>query len=150
MKKFRKNILFSAVAILVSLTSCFDEKEDEYAIIGAVGSAVIITTVKDAVTGVEKPLVNPPVPGDKIFVNVRYYSENVAVKQVKLSVAVGTGATTELWTLPVTNFDTNNSYENKIEYTVPVAPSKTTITFTAEVLTVNELTNTKTGIVTVK
>lgn len=149
MKKFRKNILFSALVMIIGLTSCFDEKEEDYTIIGAVGSAVIINTIKDA-AGNEKPLVDPAAPGDKIFVKVRYYSENIAVKQVKLSVAVGTGAATELWTLPVTDFDTNNSYENKIEYIVPVAPSKTAITFTAEVLTINELTNTKTSIVTVK
>ena len=150
MRNFGKNILFSALTMIIGLTSCFDEKEDEYTIVGAVGSAVIITTVKDPLTGFEKALVDPPTPGDKIFVYVRYYSENIAVKQVKLSVVVGTGAATELWTIPVTDFDTNNSYENKIEYVVPVAPSKTAITFTAEVLTVNELTNTKTGIVTVK
>jgi hypothetical protein len=149
MKKIRKNILLSALAMIIGLTSCFDEKEDEYTIVGAVGSAVIITTIKD-VAGNERPLTDPPASGDRIFVNVRYFSENVAVKQVRLSVAIGTGVATELWTLPVTDFDTNNSYENKIEYVVPVAPSKTAITFTAEVLTVNELTNTKTSIVTVK
>jgi hypothetical protein len=149
MKNFGKNILFSALVMIMGLTSCFDEKEDEYSIVGAVGSAVIITTIKD-VAGNEKPLVDPPAPGDKIFVNVRYYSENITIRQVKFSVAVGTGAATELWTIPVTDFDRNNSYEHKIEYTVPTVPSKTAITFTAEVLTVNELTNTKTGIVTVK
>ena len=130
MKKFRKNILFSALAILIGLTSCFDEKEDEYQIIGAVGTVAVMTVTKST-----------PTVGEQISVNIRYYSENVAVKQLRLTQTIGAGTPTVVATKDITGFDTNNSYEDVFSYTVPAAPLNTLIKLTMEVETVNNLTN---------
>lgn len=130
MKKFKKNILLSALAILIGLTSCFDEKEDEYQIIGSVGTVAVMTVSK-----------SQPTVGEQISVNIRYYSENVAVKQLRLTQTIGSGTPTVVATKDISGFDTNNSYEDVFSYTVPAAPLNTVIKLTTEVETVNNLTN---------
>lgn len=129
MKKFRKNILLSALVMLVSLTSCFDEKEEDYKIIGAVGTVSVMTVTK-----------SQPTVGEQITVNIRYFSENVAVKQLRLTQTIGSDVTV-VATKDVTGFDINNSYVDTFTYTVPAAPLNTVIKLTTEIETVNNLTN---------
>lgn len=130
MTNFRKNIIFSALIMITGLTSCFDEKDDDYKIIGAVGTVSVMTVSKAE-----------PTVGEQISVNIRYYSENVAVKELRLTEKIGSGAATVVATREVTGFDTNNSYEDVFTYTVPAAPLNTTIRLTMEIETVNDLTN---------
>lgn len=129
MKKFRKNILLSALVVLVGLTSCFDEKEEDYKIIGAVGTVSVMTVTKSS-----------PTVGEQITVNIRYYSENVAVKQLRLTQTIGSDVTV-VATKDITGFDVNNSYVDTFTYTVPTAPLNTVIKLTTEIETVNNLTN---------
>jgi hypothetical protein len=130
MKKFKKNILFSAIVIVVGLTSCFDEKDDDYKIIGAVGTVSVMTVSKAE-----------PAAGEQISVNVRYYSEHVAVSQLRLTQTIGSGTPTVVSTKDITSFDTNNSYQDVFSYVVPAAPLNTVIRLTLEIETANALTN---------
>ncbi|MBT1696571.1 hypothetical protein KK083_06790 [Fulvivirgaceae bacterium PWU4] len=129
MKTFRKNILLNALVVLIGLTSCFDEKEEDYKIIGAVGTVSVMTVTKST-----------PTVGEQITVNIRYFSENVAVKQLRLTQTIGSDVTV-VATKDVTGFDINNSYVDTFTYTVPAAPLNTVIKLTTEIETVNNLTN---------
>jgi hypothetical protein len=131
MRNFRKNILFSALAIIIGLTSCFDEKEEDYQIIGAIGTVSLLTPSK-----------TQPAPGEQIVLNFRYYSEHVAVKQVRLTQTIMPGGTREVVaTKDIADFDINDSYVDSFNYTVPAVALNTVIKLTLEVETVNDLTN---------
>jgi hypothetical protein len=139
MKNVRKNILLSALVIMIGLTSCFEEKDDDYTIVGAVASIPVFTPSK-----------SEPVAGEQITVNVRYYSEKAQVTEIRFTEKIGAGTATVLQTKSITGFDVKNSYTDSFTYTVPAVAVGTKIVLAAEVETVNDLMNSKSATITVK
>jgi hypothetical protein len=134
-----KNTILIALGILISLTSCFDEQEDEYTVVGAVATIPVFTTPSANVNA-----------GQTVRLPLRYYSENVDVRQVRFTQTVGTGAPSVLLSKDITDFDRNNSYVDTLDYVVPALPLNTVIKVGVEVETINDLVNSKTVNLTVK
>ncbi len=124
---------------MTGLTSCFEEKDDDYTIVGAVASIPVFTPSK-----------SEPVAGEQITVSVRYYSEKAQVTEIRYTEKIGTGTATVLETKSITGFDVKNSYNDSFTYTVPAVAVGTKIVLAAEVETVNELMNSKSATITVK
>jgi hypothetical protein len=135
MKKMKRNILICTFAILIGLTSCFDEKEEDYQIVGGVATVSVFSIPKATPYAVNA--------GEKTLVSTRYYSERVAVRQLRFFETIGTGTRTLIGTRDITDFDIKNSYEESLDYTVPAVPSKTKVTLTVEVETENDLMNSR-------
>jgi hypothetical protein len=138
MKKFRKNILLISLIAMTALTSCFEEKDDDYTIVGAVASIPVFTLSK-----------SNPVAGEQITVSITYYSENAKVNEIRLTETVGTGAAAVVQTKSIADFDTKNSYTDSFVYTVPASSVGTKIVLAVEIQTINALVNSKSGTITV-
>ncbi len=138
MKKLANNILVSTFILAVSLTSCFEEKDDDYVVIGAVASIPVFTISK-----------NNPVAGEQVTVNIRYYSENVPVKEIRLTETIGAGTAAIVTTKTISDFDTEDSYLDSFPYVVPATAAGTAIRLTIEIQTTNDLVNSKFGNITV-
>jgi hypothetical protein len=138
MKRIKYHILILLV-IVTSLTSCFEERDDDYKIVGAVATIPVLTVSKAT-----------PVVGEQITVNIRYYSEHVPVTEIRLIETIGTGTATVVQTKTISGFDTKNSYVDSFTYTVPTVPLNTVIRLTVEVQTENQLTNSRFTTITAK
>jgi hypothetical protein len=138
MKKLKYHILILLV-IVTSLTSCFEERDDDYTIVGAVATIPVLTLSKSGTSNI------PVVAGEQITVSFRYYSEHVVVNELRLTETIGTGTATVVQTKTVSGFDTKNSYNDSFVYTVPALASGTTIRLGVEVQTENSLVNSRTA-----
>ena len=139
MKKIKQHILVSLLVLMVFLTSCFEERDDDFKIVGAVASIPVFTVSK-----------SNPIVGEQITVSIRYYSENVAVNELRLTEAIGTGATpVVVQTKSISGFDVKNSYTDSFTYTVPSVPVGTRIAVGVQVQTENTLTNSRSANITV-
>lgn len=131
-------ILVLSLLPAVSLTSCLEDKEDLYDIVGPVATIPAFTASKTA-----------PAAGETIELTVRFYSPNVAVKELLLNETVATGAKQQINSKPVTGFDTNNSYVETFSYTVPATAAGSKIVLEVAAVTTNDLTNTRTLTLTI-
>jgi hypothetical protein len=138
MKRIKYPILLLLVILMTGLASCFEERDDDYKIIGAVATLPVYTLSK-----------SNPVVGEQITVSFRYYSEHVPVTELRLSETIGTGTAAVVQTKSVTGFDTKNSYNDSFTYTVPAVPVGTKIILAVQVQTENELVNSRSGTITV-
>lgn len=121
------------VSFALSLTGCFDEKEDLYDILGGVATISVWTPSK----------LNPTA-GEAMTVNLRYYSEHAPVQELRFYAKVGADDRVLVETVQVTNHNVQNSYERVFNFTVPVAtPASTVIVFTIEIETLNDLMNSR-------
>ena len=129
-----------ALMLLTSMvmSACFEEKDDDFTVLGPVASIPAFTLSK-----------NNPTAGETITVSIRYYSENIAVEEIRLTETIGTGAATVVTTKSITDFDINDSYVDTFDYVVPAVAAGTVIRLTVEIQTTNDLMNSRFGNVTV-
>jgi hypothetical protein len=141
MKNIRKNILLGALVIMTGLTSCFEEKDDDYTIVGAVASVSVFSIPNPLITGTSNYGVTA---GEQVNVAIRYYSEHVKVTQYRVVQDLLDGApATILYTKDVTDFDIRNSYVDVLQYTVPAFAVGKKFKLTIEIETENSLVNKK-------
>lgn len=138
MKNTKTYITLFCVSLSLLLTACFDEKEDEYQLVGAVGTISVLT-----------PSNSKPVAGEQVTIKVRYYSENIEAREIRLFETIN-NVKTQIGSKEITDFDIKDSYEDVFNYTIPAVPAKTTIVITAEIETVNDLVNSKTSNIVVQ
>lgn len=133
MKKYNSVL---ALLFLFGLAACFDERDDEYDIVGAVAT-IPVFEISDTT----------PSAGDEITVSFRYYSEHVAVSELRLLANPGGVVTTK----SITGHNLEDSYEDSFTYTVPAdTDTGMEITLTVEIETANDLVNSKSGTITVQ
>ncbi|GAB2785067.1 hypothetical protein GCM10027275_31790 [Rhabdobacter roseus] len=134
----KKQLSLLLMALLVSLSACFNEYDEGYEILGPVATIPVLTFSQAQ-----------PTAGSQITVNFRYYSENIEVKELRL-VQTLSNATTTVSTKPVSGFNRDNSYEDSFTYTVPSVSAGTVINLGVEVVTTNDLTNARRANITVR
>jgi len=125
----KKYISIFSVFLLVSLTSCFEEYDEGYDLVGRVASIPVFTVSANTA----------PV-GGTVTANFRYYSEHEPVTELRLIQRIN-GQYTVADSKEVTGHDVRNSYEDSFVYTVPQADVGVVITLQIEVVTANGLTN---------
>jgi hypothetical protein len=138
MRTIKNYTLLFVLMMSISLTACFEEKDDDFTVLGPVATIPTFTISK-----------NNPVAGESISVSIRYYSENIKVKEIRLTETIGTGAATVVTTKTISDFDINNSYVDAFNYVVPAVAAGTVIRLTVEIQTENDLVNSRFGNVTV-
>lgn len=131
-------IYFLSLVAISGLTSCLEDKEELYDVVGPVATIPAFTASKAA-----------PVAGETIELTVRFYSPNVAVKELILHETVATDAKQQITSKAISGFDTNNSYVEKFSYTVPATAAGKKIVLEAAAVTTNDLTNTRTLTLTI-
>lgn len=119
--------IFSLI-LMVSLSSCFDEYDEGYDLVGRVATIPVMTLSPTSAQ-----------VGATVNVNFRYYSENEDVIQLKL-IQISGGQTSEVATKNVTGHNRLNSYNDSFVYTVPQLDPGA-ITLRVEVITSNNLSN---------
>jgi hypothetical protein len=127
------------VVLLLTATSCFDERDEGYEMVGPVATIPVFTLSK-----------TNPVAGETITVSFRYYSENVQVKQLRLTQTIGANAATVVASKDITNFNTENSYEDSFTYTAPAVAAGTVVRLNVEIETINGLANRRGANITVQ
>ncbi len=140
MNLLKKYLLLAAVALLpLGVSGCLEDEEPLYDVVGPVASIPVFTSSKTT-----------PVADETVNLSVRYYSPNVAVKELRLNETIGTGTKRTLVSKPVTDFDTRNSYVDTFTYSVPAGtPATTRIVLEVEAITENDLSGTRTLTLTV-
>jgi hypothetical protein len=147
MKKINIIILL-LLTVVVSLSSCFDEDNDEYSVVGPVATVPVFSIPNPLVTNTTNYRV---ASGENLRVAIRYYSEHVKVTQYRVIEDLQNGTpTTVLYTVDVTDFDTRNTYVDTLDYTVPVFPVDKLFKLTIEIETENDLVNKKDLLMQVK
>jgi hypothetical protein len=126
--------------LVLSTTSCFKPNEEGiYDILGPVATIPVFTITPAT-----------PAPGQNATLRIRYYSENVPVKQLRFN-AIIAGNKTNVSTKEISGFNTANSYEETFTYTVPQGTALgTVITLEVEVVATNDLVNSRRGNITVR
>ena len=126
-------IFFLSILATIGLTSCLEDKEDLYDKVGAVATIPAFGASKMA-----------PAPGETITLNVRFFSPNVGVKELRLNETIATGTKQQVDSKAITGFDTNNSYVETFSYTVPAGTAGRRIILEVAAVTDNDLTNSRT------
>lgn len=124
--------------LTTALSSCLEDKEDLYDVVGPVATIPVFTASKAQ-----------PAVGETITLSLRYYSPNVAVKELQLNETIGTGTKTLVTSKAIEGFDTQNSYVDTFSYTVPANASKSTIVLEAAAIGTNDLAGTRTLTLTI-
>lgn len=141
MKKTNNNIILALLALMICLSSCFDDDNDEYTVVGAVATIPIFSIPNPIVPNTPNYRV---AAGENLKVAIRYYSEHVKVVQYRVIEDFQNGSsTTTLYTKDVADFDIRNSYIDTLRYTVPAFPVDKVFKLTIEVETENDLVNKK-------
>ncbi len=121
------------------ISGCLEEKEGLYNVVGPVATIPVFTASRTA-----------PTAGETINLSVRYYSPNVAVKELRLNETLGTAQKRAITSKAVSEFNTQNSYVDTFSYTVPVGtPRNTRIVLELEAVTTNDLVGNRTLTLTV-
>lgn len=136
---YKHSILILCLFLSTGLSSCLEEKDDLYEVVGAVATIPVFTASKAQ-----------PLPGETITLSLRYFSPNVAVKELQLNETIGTGSKTLVTSKEITGFDTQNSYVDTFTYTVPAGLSKTSIVLEAAAIGTNDLAGTRTVTLTIQ
>ncbi|CAN5911337.1 hypothetical protein BH24BAC1_BH24BAC1_18610 [soil metagenome] len=132
---YKNKIGLCLVALLFScsLSSCLKEKDPLFDVVGPVATFTVMTASKT----------NPAV-GETITVSVRYYSPQVDVVELRLNETIGTGQKRQVTAKPITGFNTENSYVDTFQYTVPAGAARARITLEAMAIGSNELAGVRT------
>ncbi len=134
MRLFTNYFIFTIYVLLAfGTSSCLEEKEGLYDKVGAVATIPVFTASKTA-----------PAAGETITLTVRYYSPDIAVKELQLNETIAAGEKKTVASKAVTDFNTANSYVDSFEYTVPVDASKKRIILEVAAVSTNDLTGTRT------
>ncbi len=111
------------------MSGCLEDEEPLYDVVGPVATIPVFTVSKAT-----------PTAGETVNLSIRYYSPNVAVKELRLNETVGTGPKRTLVTKPVADFNTQNSYVDAFTYTVPAGTAAAAkIVLEVEAVTENDL-----------
>jgi hypothetical protein len=140
MNAIKKYFLLAALALLpLGVSGCLEDEEPLYDVVGPVATIPVFTSS-----------VSTPKAEETVNLSIRYYSPNVAVKELRLNETVGAGPKRTLISKPVTDFDTQNSYVDAFTYSVPAGtPATTKIVLEVEAVTENDLSGTRTLTLTV-
>ncbi len=115
---------------IFSLSSCFDEYNEGYDLVGRVASIPVFTIS----TGTASP-------GNNVTADFRYFSEHELVTELRLIQTID-GVVSVADSKQVTGHNLRDSYEDSFIYTVPTTASTgTNITLQIEVVTANDLSN---------
>lgn len=116
--------------VSASLSSCILEEQDsEYDVLG--GVATIATWV---------PSKTNPTAEETISIKALYYSEHAPVQELRFFAKVGAADRVLVQTVPVSSFDTQDSYEQEFSFSIPAGtPAATVIVLTIEAETPNTL-----------
>jgi hypothetical protein len=134
----KKKINIIVVLIMISMSACFNKFDEGYDVVGPVATIPVFTISA-----------TQPTVGQNITVNFRYYSENIEVKQLRLIQTIA-GTATTVSTKDISGFNKANSYEDSFNFIVPDRPLNTVINLKVEVITNNNLSNSRAGNITVK
>ena len=140
MNSLKKYFLLAAVALLpVGVSGCLQDEEPLYDVVGPVATISVFTSSKTT-----------PMADETVNLSIRYYSPNVAVKELRLNETIGTGPKRTLISKPITDFDARNTYVDTFTYSVPAGtPATTKIVLEVEAVTENDLSGTRTLTLTV-
>ncbi|EIM78347.1 hypothetical protein A3SI_03610 [Nitritalea halalkaliphila LW7] len=125
------------VLIAFSLSSCFQEYDEGYELVGRVATISVFTL---------NPTSAPA--GANGTATVRYFSEHELVTAYRLIQSVG-GQRTEVVNVPVQNHNVEDSYQETLNFTVPNVAAGTTVTYIMQVETANGLVRERTANLTV-
>ncbi|EOZ98773.1 hypothetical protein A33Q_1427 [Indibacter alkaliphilus LW1] len=126
-----KNILNTAVILLtfVFATSCIlEEVEPEYDVVGAVGTISTLTASNT----------NPEV-GQTVTFTMTIFSEHEPATELRMNRGTGTSAST-VETKTFTSWNTENSYVESFQYTIPEDAAGTTLTMEFVLVTESNFT----------
>lgn len=140
MNSVKRYFLWVMAALLpLGVSGCLEDEEPLYDVVGPVATIPVFTSSKAA-----------PTAGETVNLSIRYYSPNVAVKELRLSETLGTGPKRTLISMPVTDFNTENSYVDTFTYIVPDGTAANTkIVLEVEAVTENDLVGSRTLTLTV-
>jgi hypothetical protein len=138
MKLINKYFILVLCCLTLGTSSCLEDKEEMYDILGAVATIPVFTSTN-----------NRPTAGSTVTLSVRYYSPNAAVKELQLYEKIATADRTQVTTKAVTGFNTENSYVDTFNYTVPANATGRSIVLEVVAVTVNDLTNSRTLTLTI-
>ena len=138
MKLINKYFILFLCIVSMGITSCLEDQEEMYDIVGAVATIPAFSTPNTR-----------PAAGSTITLSVRYYSPNAAVKELQLYEKIGTADRTQITTKAITGFNTENSYVDTFNYTVPANATGRSIVLEVVAVTVNDLTNSRTLTLTI-
>ncbi|WP_143961721.1 hypothetical protein [Litoribacter populi] len=126
----KKYIAILTMLVMVGLTSCFDEYDEGYDLLGRVASIPVFTVSSTTAA-----------PGADVTANFRYFSEHEPVTGLRL-IEIISGNETVAASKDITGHNVRDSYEDSFTYTVPASLDPgTAITLWIEVETANGLTN---------
>ncbi len=132
MRKF--NIIWILVITALVMPSCIlEDQEPEYSIVGGIAS----------ITAWNPSKLNPTA-GETMTVQALYYSEHAPVTELRFYAKVGAADRVLVQTIPVTDHNTEDSYQRTFNFTVPGGtPAATVIIYTLEVETPKSLVTTR-------
>jgi hypothetical protein len=140
---YRKLILLFSLLATIGFSSCLEDKEDLYDKVGPVATIPVFSASRiSSTTG--QPVTGAIRAGDPIRLTVRFYSPNVAVRELVLNQTIANGEKQQIASRPVTGFDTNNSYVETFDYQIPADAADKRIVFEVVAATTNDLTNNRT------
>lgn len=123
------NITLVLAAALLTSSCILEDVEPEYDVVGGVATVSAWTPSK----------LNPTA-NEQMSVLARYYSEHAPVVELRFFVKVGAADPVLTETVPISNHNTEDSYERTFDYTIPNGtPASTVIIFTIEVETPKDL-----------
>lgn len=111
MKLNIKHTLVALLATSLMLTSCLEDQDEEYQIVGAVPTVKLLNSAPATID-----------IGGSFDLEMRYYSPNVAVTKITVTEVITAADGTEKSTAIVeeqniTGFNTSDSYETSVSYT---------------------------------
>ncbi len=136
--------LLASILIASGLSACLEQKEELYDIVGPVATIPVLTATKANAKPTDTIRV-----GDAVAVKLRYYSPNVAVKELQLHETITGGQRRLITSKAITDFNMANSYEDEFQYIVPTEALGKRVVLEAVAVTTNDLTGMRTVNVTV-
>lgn len=110
MKLIYKNIVLVGIVLTIALSSCLEDPDDEFRIVGAVPTVILLSSPPDSID-----------VGQTVNIDIRYYSPNVDVSGISMDATISAGgaekSSGEVFSQTVTGFNTSDSYELTIPYT---------------------------------
>lgn len=131
MKMKMKNLKNIAVMLLmfVFATSCIlEEVEPEYDVVGAVGTISTLTASNTS-----------PEVGQSVTFSMTIYSEHENATELRMNRGTGSAATT-VETKTFTSWNTEDSYVETFQYTIPADAAGTTLTMEFVLVTESNFT----------
>ncbi len=133
-----RHIIYSlSVLMLLGMSSCFETYDEGYDLVGRVATIPVFNLSQSTSE-----------PGTTITATYRYYSEHEAVIELRLVQVLG-GQSSEVESRSVSGHNLRDSYEGTFSYAVPELTDGTVVTLRLEVITANELSNSRQANLTV-